>query len=330
MTVIYMPPKMDLVNVNRWCIILDSIVPENICTFDYSTVDFFEPSGMLLCSAKIRQFMNKNPNAEYRDAYFTQHTYAANMGFFQCVNQDYGKQPGESPGNSNYLPISMLEVSKVRENAKDMSFHVVDYLETEAKRLSLVLSRSDEKLMKLLTYTLRELLRNVVEHSYAKHIWFAGQYWPTKNRVEIAILDEGIGIYKSLLKNTKLCVGDNDDALKASILPGVSSVRYPNPNDDYANSGYGLYITRRLALDAGDFVILSGNSMLGSNKLNPENMRSASLNGTMIRVRLNTDRIPFLENKLEQYIMEGEKLSKKVRQSTVVTASQISRLLIDD
>lgn len=324
-----MPQRFDLVSIDKWCIKLDSIEMDEECSFDYSSVTFFEPAGMLLCSAKIRQFIELHPNIRFSNTGFHQHTYAANMGFFQSVYQDYGKSPGEAPGNVNYLPISRINVSEVRRRARTDSKHIVDTLEEEAQRLSVVLSRNDSILKTLLTYTIRELLRNVVEHSFAQEIWYAGQFWPTKNRVEIAILDEGIGIYGSLKKNTKLCIKNNEDAVRASILPGITSVRSPDPNDDYANSGYGLYLIRRIAVDAGDFVIISNDCLLGSNKLKPEIIGPASFHGTLIRVRLNTQSIPSLNKQLPIYIYEGERLAKKVRKNAIVTASQISRLISD-
>jgi|ADurb_Total_1213_FD_contig_71_1005562_length_1620_multi_3_in_0_out_0_2 anti-sigma regulatory factor (Ser/Thr protein kinase) len=330
MTKIIMPPRFDLISVNSWCIKLDNIELSEECSFDYSSVTFFEPSGMLLCSAKIRQFIKLHPQVSFSDKDFTHHTYAANMGFFQSVYQDYGKSPGEALGNDNYLPISKINVSEVRKKALTDSKHIVDTLQEEARRLSAVLSRNDSILKTVLTYTIRELLRNVVEHSFAQEIWYSGQFWPSKNRVEIAILDEGIGIYNSLKKNNRLCVKSNVDALKASILPGVTSVRSPNPNDEYANSGYGLYLTRRIAVDGGDFVILSNDCMLGSNKLHAEILRPASFQGTLIRIRLNTSSIPSLDEQLSKYISEGEKLAKKIKQNAIVTASQISRLIHDD
>lgn len=62
-----------------------------------------------------------------------------------------------------------------------------------------------------LTYSVRELMRNVVEHSEAKQFGICAQYWPTKGRVEVAILDRGIGLRESLKNNPHLDVTDDKE-----------------------------------------------------------------------------------------------------------------------
>ena len=73
-----------------------------------------------------------------------------------------------------------------------------DLIEREACRLATVLT-ADKQAQYLRTYILRELMRNVPEHSGADDLWVCGQHW-IDGDAEIAIIDEGIGIKESLYK----------------------------------------------------------------------------------------------------------------------------------
>jgi nitrate/nitrite-specific signal transduction histidine kinase len=53
-------------------------------------------------------------------------------------------------------------------------------------------------------YSLAEILRNFLEHSQAQELWYAAQYWQSRNWVELATLDEGIGIRRSLARKPPL------------------------------------------------------------------------------------------------------------------------------
>lgn len=47
-------------------------------------------------------------------------------------------------------------------------------------------------------------MRNVAEHSRSEYIWLAAQFWPDKGKcIEVSIMDECVGIYKTLSENPK-------------------------------------------------------------------------------------------------------------------------------
>lgn len=110
--------------------------------------------------------------------------------------------PGEASGNDNYLPITELDFHTMhrKEIDKGNLIEMGNLIESESEKLSKILSRNNKELQTLLTYLLREILRNIPEHSNSTKAWICGQYW-TNNTAEIAIIDEGIGIKNSLQKN---------------------------------------------------------------------------------------------------------------------------------
>ena len=281
--IIKVPQDLTFYNTIEFCKYLDTIEDDEKFTFDFGGLATVEPFGMLLVGAKIRQFMDRFPDAKYYDRNFKHHSYAANMGFFKSMYQDYG---GTLYGNNHYIPITKIEVSKLIKKSAEKREHVVDTIERESARLSQVLSNNNDELKKTLTYSIREIMRNIVEHSESDNIWFAAQYWPTKNRVEVAILDEGVGIKKTLKTNRRLKIRSQKDALLLSLEPGITrrkTTRFDR-DDPYANTGFGLYMTSRICKNGGDFTVCGGKKILALHKRG-NYFFNTSFSGTAIRDR---------------------------------------------
>ena len=86
-------------------------------------------------------------------------------------------------------------------------------------------------------------------------IWLAGKYWPHKgNIVEIAILDEGVGIMQTLSEHPGIRVNNDADALLLSLEPGLTGNQFAYGSDDpWRNTGYGLFMTSSICQKGGDF-----------------------------------------------------------------------------
>jgi len=329
--IITVPADLTFQHGRKFCKFLDQVEETDRYTFDFHSLSTVEPFGMLLVGAKIRQFMNRFPTAEYFDINFKHHTYAANMGFFKSIYQEYGKDPGELPGNSNYIPITKIDISKLHKESRSKREHVVDTVERESALLAHVLAKKNRQLQEILTYAIREILRNTVEHSESDYIWFAGQYWPTKDRVEIAILDEGIGIKKSLKSNPRLKIKSDEDALFLAVEPGITRKRPTrfDQDDPYANTGFGLFLTSRICQSGGDFVLCSGSKILALTR-RKNYLSDTSFNGTAIRMRLIVTKQTKLTEVLPGLIKEGERIAKKNRKRAILSASKVSSLLLKD
>lgn len=321
------PYSLNFSDSIEFCELLDTLPEDDKYIFDYKNLGLVEPFGMLLVSSKIRQFMKNRGKAEFFDRSYKTHSYAANMGYFKSVYQDYGKEPGELSGNISYIPISYLEATNIHREARKRSEHVVVSIERESKKLAKVLSNGEKKLTEVLTYSIREIIRNVFEHSQSDRVWYAGQYWPTKDRVEICILDEGVGIQHSLRKNPKLTINSDSDSLLLALEPGISGkYKKSDPDDPFANSGYGLFMTSRICRLGGNFIICSGNSIFATNS-KYSRFFTSSFSGTAIRMRLKVSQMPELKNVLSDLRDEGEIIAHKNRKHSILSASKVSSLL---
>lgn len=239
--------------------------------FDLSRLRWAEPFGMLFCGASLRAFIRDRTASSGGSAAFSangygNHPYAAHMGFYQSFGLDYGKTPGEAPGGLHYLPISSIAVSDLRRAARLRP--IGEAIAEHADSLAMVLLQGNESaVFPFLSYALLEILRNAVEHSTAPVIWYAAQYYPSLRRVEISILDQGVGIRHTLARNPALRIFSDLHALQLCTQEGVSGVvpssaedeLHPN-EDSWQNAGYGLYVTKELCRRGGSFMICSGNA----------------------------------------------------------------------
>jgi len=304
--------------------------------FDFKFMEWVEPFALLYVSYHLAIFRSSRNGSKFTAHNFrinNAHLYAAHMGFFKSFRLDFGKSPGEARGNSYYIPIEIFDIKRFEEEAFDEGIEIGDILERHCRRLACVLTRENEgPLVETLEYALREMFRNVVEHSGANQIGFCAQYWPTKNRVELAILDNGMGLSQSLRFNPFLNVKSDKDAINYSLLPGISGKAYkgaPKQRSDFwSNSGFGLYMTSELCRNGGDFFICSGLSgvfLKGTQKRNVK----ANLSGTAIRLALQTNNIASIKICLDEYRLKGQIIASKL-EGAIIDPSYASTMLARD
>jgi len=302
--------------------------------YDHTYLDTVEPFGMLLVASKIRELFHKYPDVKFSDKNYHDKGYAAHMGFFKSVYLNFGNKPGEASGSNTYVPITELKVKDLRVESYEKAEAVQETIERKASQLSRILARTNEKLHEYLTYSIRELMRNIVEHSESESIWFAGQYWPTKDRVEVSILDEGVGVKQALSFNPNLRINNDKDALLLSIEPGISGKAFKyrgkmrkQEDSIWQNSGYGLYVTSSICQYGGDFLICSGESALLI-KDDKHDFRETNFKGTAIRMRLTVSKINQLSEKLiDDIVSDGEMRARDNASISIISASKVSRML---
>lgn len=326
---ILVPGNLDFYDSLLFCSILENTSPDKEYQFDFRNLGTVEPFGMLIVGAKLRQFVETHPDSIRQALNYEKATYATHMGFFRSFGMKHGKELGTVQGNENFIPITKIDVQDLREEARKNVEHIIETTEKKAESMAEVLARGETKLIEYLTYSIREIMRNIVEHSEAKSIWISGQYWPTKDIVEIAIIDEGVGIQSSLRNNPYLSIKNDEDALLLSVEPGISGKAFGKMRgqDDWANSGYGLYMTSSICQNGGSFAICSNSRALIFNN-EKHKMVETSFRGTAIRMRLKASMVGDLSKKLEELSIEGGKRARDNSKSAIISASKISRILV--
>lgn len=235
-------------------------------------------------------------------------TYAKSLRFYSCLGIPYGQNPNEDykgSSNMNFIPIIKMDASEVFKSTDEYK-----EIKRISRQISTVVSRGNKELFICLEYCITEIIRNVLEHSNSKTLWYTAQYWPTQfggQLVEIGIMDEGIGIHNSLQNE----VNDEENILKFALIPGCSSKPTTHYIDENANhSGFGLYMISEIGKRNGDFIITSNNESLFISRQDIQQVECL-ITGTLLRLRIHINSIKNFETQKEELIKEGLEITKK-------------------
>ncbi len=321
------PRRLDIAGALKFQPTLEALPAADEYEFDFAQFAYAEPFGMLYAAAVLSEFVDQR-RASISGKNFERCGYQSHMGFFHSLGIDHGNKPGEASGGSNYLPITSVDIEGLRDEAHRQGLQTGDIVLQDAERMAERLLRTNKgRLFDALAYSLREIIRNVVEHSDATTVKFCLQHWPSKNRVHLAILDQGMGVRKSLQANPHLEMKSDLDALRLAIKPGVSGKMFEgvesNADDRWENSGYGLFLTSRLSAASGNFWIFSGTAALA---LMGEGQQKydCSFQGTAIRISLDTRKMEDTKSLIKKLTVAGERdqSSKSASAGSKIVSSQ--------
>lgn len=329
---ILIPRNLDMESSLNFCNNISINDNAEKIVYDYKNMKGkLEPLGMLLVGSKIREICRKYNNIKQSDSNFLDKTYAANMGFFKSVNQDYGKSCYDRYGTSNFIRIKGENIKNSYLTALESGYgsNIEEYIkDVIAEDISEVLSRGNLEIKETIKFCIIEVIRNIYDHSKSEMLWYSGQFWPSKNLVEIAILDEGEGIYNTLKNNPNIIVNTPEEALQLALVPGVSKNSATIKNKEVnGNSGFGLYMIKSICDIAGSFTIISSGKCLNIEDEKQE-FYNANFSGTAIRIRINPSkfkdiRISDLKNNLS---IKGTKKVKQLSKLNKISIDQINEL----
>lgn len=278
--------------------------PAGTIVIDFRRTIHFEPFGMLMAGSAIRRLRQRCKAMDIELEVLTpvdaDTGIAGHMGFWRSVGVDVGRELNAPAGRESYLPITRIDIGELYQSTGGRSPLATGVVEAEAKQLSRILCNPySEALHEALTYALRELIRNVIEHARTPHIHLAGMTWPKRDYVQVAILDEGRGIRQSLADHQEYHFPTDERAIREALRPGTSrnrdrqrsqaelerwaDERHVLPLSFFDNSGYGLHMVSTFCREAGQFLVASGSSYLATVG-SAEVMGSTLHRGTALRL----------------------------------------------
>lgn len=318
-------PSLSTLNAISFCRDLPLIKLADTYYFDVSDVNNYEPLPMLLTASAIRQFCQEREllpwdiqlrfkeNADFR--------YACHMAYFQAAGFPEGKMPGEAPGSATYIPLTNINLAELHQEAIHMGncWEQGDVIEEKSKELSHILAQNNTELRILLQYLIREAIRNIPEHAETSSVWLCGQNWHNRNLAEIAILDEGIGIYESLRRNRihRDYITSKGEALEWAIKPGVSTsfdpARGQRSENAWANSGFGLYMISEICKATGGWLTLVSDSKCMRIYSNNKQLVDTSFHGTALGIRVQTSGIKNAQQLINQMNKQGTEEARAIK-----------------
>lgn len=293
-----------------------------------------EPMGMLLVGSKIREVIREYPNIKQWDSFFEDKSYAANMGFFKSVNQNFGKECTGIRAKGNFISVNGEKIQESYRKALDLGYgtDIIRYInDVIAEDIANVLSKNNPYIKDLMKFCIVEVIRNIYDHSQSEKLWYSGQYWPTKDLIEIAILDEGKGIFDTLRNNKRIVINTPEEALKLSLYPGISkngaSILSKEVN---GNLGFGLYMIKSICDYAGSFTVISSGVCLNIEN-NVQTIETIKFRGTAIRIRINPSKLKLesIQNLLSELSRKGTSRLKELKElskTDKISISDVNRL----
>lgn len=333
MTKLKIPQNLSLKNAINFCNRLWKLEEDENFEFDFGRLGRVEPFTMAYVANELKRFATTY-SGRCRAINYENHSYAAHMGFYKAFGLKHGKNPGEATGSSTYIPLTILRVEDIKKEAALRGEHIGDVLEEKSKQIAQMLIQQQKgDLVDTLTFSIREIMRNVVEHSSSEIIEYCAQYWPTKNLVEVAVLDTGIGIRKGIERNPYLKIETERDALHLSLLPGISGKMYKGikerKHDEWQNSGFGLYMTNRICRNGGSFFIVSNDSSVLLSSDGKEDIE-CNYKGTALRLQIDTNSITKYRDMLSRFRQEGYETAKRFSGDDAIKPSIASTMLKRD
>ncbi|MDE8044262.1 ATP-binding protein [Erysipelothrix rhusiopathiae] len=307
--------------------------------FNLTAIRNCDPFAMIIVGLAIRDILHdREVIAENLNDI---NDYAGSMCFYDFIGvKNLGLKVNSRSGSTKHIPITIVRKSILMEKCRNQNKEFIDALREYSFRVAKVLSRNYPESEIAFEYLIREMIRNIFEHSESECAYICGQYWPSYDLIEIAIADDGIGIKNSLKSNMNYInlIENDNDAIKLAMRPGVSKSYSKSENPIFnpdKNSGFGLYVVSELciALD-GSFIITSGRNSkhIGRSSENSGLLIKESIsnhNGTAIMIRIKPTMLVDFDNIFDSIIEKGEELAKQDKLA-FSKSSSLSRKLSRD
>ena len=278
---------------------------------DLTNIKEVNPFNMLVLALAIRQCKKNWFKLKYITPYNEKTDgYMQYMGFYETFGA-----PIREIYKGDRRPGRYICIKKLLFESQGSIQNDYDLIDRETKKLAEML-QFDSELEEYIQYCFFEMIRNVYEHAGTNCVYVCAQYWPSHHLVELAIADEGCGIKKAMEKRFKDI--SEIELMKYAMTPGLSALSnhaYLDKNDCYGNSGYGLYMTKELALAyQGVFILSSGNYALHYTiESNKEKVLyyNTKFKGTAISIRFKTDTNINFNEIIKEKVAKAEEESKK-------------------
>lgn len=302
-------------NINCFDNLIDiyGFKPNGYNTLSFSHFKDVRPFNSLIISLTLKDIIEKTkqenkqitliePNDSNINGYLTY------LGFYETCGFD------DKKGGSKSKPGAYICINKL--NFDYGGSQELDYckLEEQAMHLAKML-KFDKELSAYSEYCFFEMIRNVYEHAQTKEVYVCAQFWPNLQEVEIAIADKGCGI-NTAMKN-RFFDKTEKERLFLAMKPGISAMTnhcFFKGNDNYySNSGYGLYITKELAIAYGGlFTILSGNHAIRYSEKGILEYKT-KYQGTAIGISFSTNTTNNFEKTIKRIKEKGELEAGEIR-----------------
>lgn len=285
----------------------------------FEQLEFIEPAGAVVFLSTMDKIKEENipyeiePIDEFKRRAAI--SYGETMGIFQQIGVSDAPSYISGP---TYIAPTKIELNTLREEIKIKGITIEQYYEEVSERivnkaLELLGLDISQEVDELFNYVVREMIRNIFDHSNTTHYYYALQSYRYTACVEIVIADAGVGLKSTIpFDIEEVWHGHNTDeeAIIKALTPGLSALsNHSYAPEDYKNSGYGLALVKKIIQNSeGLFSIASGKKSLTATS-GEEIFEDCDIKGTVIRLRINLNNLKGIN--FEEVLEEAEKEAKE-------------------
>ena len=292
----------------------DDIKSSDKLTFSFSNLKFIEPAGAVLFLSTIDMLAEEGVSYDFEpidDIHSSAVSYGKNLGIFQQLNlcQDHSYKLGKT-----YISPKKVAIKDVHElNPQIEKFYEKFSNGIVSHSITMLDYSVEDEVKELFTFVVRELIRNIFDHSLTNHFYFASQKYPKSEFVEVVICDEGCGLRATVPFDVEERWYDQDtdeNAIRKAVLPGITAEsNHAYASEDYKNSGYGLALVRKIIEKTdGEFGIATGTKAINFHK-SGESVNECHIKGTLVRMRINVHNLSTIN--FRELVSEAQNEAKK-------------------
>src|SRR5699024_7665768 len=295
--------------------IIDSNEGSQHYSFTFNSLKWIDPSGAIIFMETLENLREKEATVDFIDIeneLRSAISYGIRMGIIQkrgLSNQSMSKE------GKTFIAPTKIKRSEVYEFLNNENKNIEYYFEYISEKLSNKILREDdivydEHLKELFTYVIRELIRNIFDHSNSEYFYYGSQFIPKTRNVEFVIADRGLGLKKTIpfdVEEKWYGQDTTESAIRKAFTPGISAEsNHSYASQDYLNSGYGLAIIKSLILAAeGTLSLATSDKAITFTEKN-QNIEECNIKGTIIRIRVDLDNLSTVNFKNQLKLVEEE------------------------
>lgn len=288
--------------------------------FTFRDLKWIDPSGAVIFLETIKNLKSENieigyePIDELNEAAIS---YGINLGVFQKIGLSEKKY---STGGTTYLAPNKVSLSGVYSSIRERSVGIEIYFEEVAEKITKKVLKTDINeydvgMISIFRYVVRELIRNIFDHSKSEYFYYGSQYLPTSSIVEFVISDRGIGLVNTIPFDAEeiwMEKNTTEEAIIRAFTPGITAgSNHSYAHQDYMNSGFGLAIIKSVILKAGGVLSLStSNTSVTYKNDTTEIVKNCYIEGTLLRIRVDLEQLKLVnfDEQVALAMREAEKI----------------------
>ncbi len=271
---ILLPAILNTRNYSTCLSVADQIMKsqEGVVQLDAHNLMFVDPFGLSLLASVGTQIHKKNKHIEIINLHPSKLSYLYRM---DLLNQPWiraEQMPTVGRNNMSHALVELKNLSDINlvdRYANQIAEAIVGgipQLDKDEPPDEMTGYKRWDKVVEPLCHIFTELLNNALTHGRRQKysdssVWISAQYFQSKDKICIGIVDDGCGILGSLYGHEKLISESDTAAIMLALQPRVSCNREVGLATHTNNAGIGLTTSYRIAKRSnGEMLIVSGRS----------------------------------------------------------------------